>query len=123
MSEYITFFFDLSNNTKFYHWMTHSYPRHKASDVLFNSIIELSDKFMEVYMGRYGRPKTTDRNSLKLNLKLYNDKSIMEYYKTCITYLEGSFTSNLTEKDTDLISLRDDIKEKLNQTLYLFSLS
>jgi hypothetical protein len=123
MTDYVTFFFDLSNNTKLYHWMTHSFPRHKASDELFDSITELSDKFMEVYMGRYGRPKTTDRNSLKLNLKSYNDKSIIDYYKSCITHLEGSFTSHLSDKDTDLINLRDEILGKLNQTLYLFSLS
>ena len=74
-------------------------------------------------MGRYGRPKTTDRSSLKLNLKSYNDKTIVDYYKSCISYLEGSFTSHLTGKDTDLINLRDEILGKINQTLYLFTLS
>lgn len=125
MTEYVVFFFDLSNNTKLYHWTTHSFPRHKASDELFESIIDLSDKFMETYMGRYGRPKTTQeaRGSLKLNLKALNDKSIVEYYKSCIKHLETSFTSGLSEKDTDLINLRDEILGKLNQTLYLFSLS
>lgn len=123
MAEFVTFFFDLSNNTKLYHWMTHSHPRHKASDELFESIVDLSDKFMETYMGRYGRPKTTDRSSLKLSLKTYNDKTIVDYYKSCVSYLQSSFTSTLTEKDTDLVNLRDEILGKINQTLYLFTLS
>jgi len=76
-------------------------------------------------MGKYGRPKTTQeaRASLKLNLKPLNDKTVIEYYKSCIKYLETSFASGLSEKDTDLINLRDEILGKLNQTLYLFSLS
>lgn len=123
MAEYVVFFFDLSNNTKLYHWTTHSFPRHKASDELFDSIINLSDKFMETYMGRYGRPKTTERNVLKLTLKPLNDKTIIEYYKACVKYLETSFAKTLTDKDTDLINLRDEILGKLNQTLYLFTLT
>jgi hypothetical protein len=123
MTEYVIFFFDLSNNTKLYHWTTHSFPRHKAADELFDSIIELSDNFMETYMGRYGRPKIADRTALKLNLKSLSDKSVVDYYKSCITYLESTFAKNLTDKDTDLINIRDEVLGKLNQTLYLFTLS
>lgn len=125
MTEFVVFFFDLSNNTKLYHWTTHSHPRHKASDELFESIIDLSDKFMETYMGRYGRPKATqtDRNSLKLSLKHFNDKTIVEYYKGCVKHLETSFASSLSDKDTDLMNIRDEVLGKLNQTLYLFTLS
>ena len=123
MADYVTFFFDLSNNTKLYHWITHSHPRHKASDELFDSISELSDKFMETYMGKYGRPKFADRASLKLTLKAYTDKSIVDYYKSCVKYLETSFIQSLNDKDTDLINLRDEILGKINQTLYLFTLS
>lgn len=121
MADFVVFFFDLSNNTKLYHWTTHSHPRHKASDALFESIIELSDKFMETYMGRYGRPNS--KNGYKLSLKAFNDKTILEYYKSCVKHLETTFVATLSDKDTDLINLRDEILGKLNQTLYLFTLA
>jgi hypothetical protein len=126
MADFVVFFFDLTNNTKLYHWTTHSHPRHKASDELFESIIDLSDKFMETYMGRYGRPTTkssSDRSAYKLSLKAFNDKTIVEYYKNCVKHLETAFVTSLSDKDTDLINLRDEILGKLNQTLYLFTLA
>jgi hypothetical protein len=120
MSDFVVFFFELSNNTKLYHWMTTSFARHKASDTLFESIIELSDEFMETYMGKYGRPKMS---STKTSLKTLNDKSVLDYYKTCIAFLEGEFVKTLSKDDTDLFNLRDELLGKLRQTLYLFTLN
>lgn len=121
MTDFVVFFFDLCNNTKLYHWTTHSHPRHKASDELFDSIIDLSDKFMETYMGKYGRPIA--KSAYKLSLKALTDKTIVEYYKSCVKHLETTFVTSLSDKDTDLINLRDEILGKLNQTLYLFTLT
>lgn len=122
MSDYVKFFFELSNNTKLYHWMTTSFARHKASDKLFEAIIDLSDKFMEVYMGSYGRPVINDK-ALKLNIKHYSDKSVIEYYKSCKTYLEGPFSKSLKATDTDLLNIRDELLGSINQVLYLFTLA
>jgi hypothetical protein len=122
MSEFVKFFFELSNNTKLYHWMTKSYARHKASDKLFEEIQEHSDKFMEVYMGRYGRPSFAHTQHSKLQLKLCNDKSIIEYYKFCKSHLEGPFATDLKPIDTDLFNIRDELLGAINQVLYLFTL-
>ena len=80
MSDFVLFFFDLINNIKFYHWTTTSFARHKASDELFTSLVELSDKFMEVYMGKYGRPKIIERDG-KIPLKSLGDKSVVDFIK------------------------------------------
>lgn len=102
--------------------MTTGFARHKASDELFESISNISDEFMETIMGKYGRPKLPI--SSKLTLKTLNDKTVIEYYKACIVYLETTFTSTLdTTKDTDLLNLRDELLGKLKKTLYLFTLS
>lgn len=122
MADYVTFFFELSNNTKLYHWNTTSFARHKASDKLFAKITELSDQFMETFMGKYGRPKMQG-GVHKLTLKALTDKSVIEYFKTCIAYLEGPFIKPLSTEDTDLINLRDEILGCLKQTLYLFTLN
>jgi glutaredoxin 2 len=123
MADYVKFFFELSNNTKLYHWMTTSFARHKASDKLFDSIIDLSDKFMETYMGRYGRPSTINDRTAKLNVKTYTDKSIIEYYNSCKAYLESSFAKQLKPTDTDLLNIRDELLGSINQVLYLFTLA
>lgn len=123
MADYVKFFFELSNNTKLYHWMTTSFARHKASDKLFESIIDLSDKFMETYMGRYGRPSIINDKTAKLNVKTYTDKSIIEYYNSCKAILETSFVKQLKPTDTDLLNIRDELLGSINQVLYLFTLA
>jgi hypothetical protein len=100
--------------------MTTSFARHKASDELFASITELSDRFMETFMGKYGRPKQASAS--KLSLKCCTDKSMVEYLKACIAFLEGDFVKPLNSNDTDLINIRDEILGKIKQTLYLFTL-
>lgn len=121
MSDFILFFFDLINNVKLYHWTTSSFARHKGSDELFASLVESTDKFMEVYMGKYGRPKVTEREG-RLTLKSLNDKTVIEYIKTSIKVLKDDLSKQLKDSDVDLFNIRDDILAKLNQTLYLFSL-
>lgn len=121
MSEFVLFFFDLTNNIKLYHWTTTSFSRHKASDELVSSLIDLTDKFMEVYMGKYGRPRVTERDN-KITLKSLSDKNATEYIKASIRTLKDELSKQLKDGDVDLFNIRDEILAKLNQTLYLFSL-
>lgn len=44
-------FFNMLLNIKLYHWETRIYARHKASCDLHSSLTDLTDKFIEVYMG------------------------------------------------------------------------
>lgn len=127
MSDFVLFFFDLINNIKFYHWTTTSYSRHKGSDELFKELVELTDKFMEVYMGKYGRPKISERDikSHKLpqiTLKTFSDKGVIDYVKSSVKTLQNDLSQHLKDSDVELINIRDEILAKLNQTLYLFSL-
>jgi hypothetical protein len=122
MSEFVLFFFDLTNNIKLYHWTTTSFSRHKGSDELFDSIVDLSDKFMEVYMGKYGRPKIALREQHKLSLKQLTDNTAVEYIKSAIKVLKDELSKHLKDTDVDLLNIRDEILAKLNQTLYLFTL-
>ena len=53
INKLVNFFFTLELNLKIYHWNTNSFPRHKASDELGGKILELTDKFVEIFIGRY----------------------------------------------------------------------
>ena len=39
---------------KLYHWKTHSYATHKATDQLYDSLNDNIDKFIEVLLGKTG---------------------------------------------------------------------
>jgi len=115
----ISFFLELSAMIKLYHWMTLKYSRHKASDKLFESILELSDKFIETYLGRYGRNKRDFYENL--TVKKLSDVEFSNYLKKTVKILENDFAKVLLPSDTDLFNIRDEILGKINQTLYLFS--
>lgn len=111
------------NNLKVYHWNTKSYPRHKASDKCFNDIQILFDRFVEVYIGKYGRDKLFLHGGgnvdINVNSKV-NDKNITNLFKQTISFLNDIDLKS--SKDSDLITIRDEILATLNQTLYLFTL-
>jgi hypothetical protein len=117
----IQFFFQMREQIKLYHWQTKSFSRHKATDAVIDSLDEHIDKFVEVYMGKYGRPKmTAGTNTVKVsNL---SEASIVKFIKQCIKYLVGTIPKGLRETDTDLFNIRDEMLAELNQLLYLFSL-
>lgn len=121
MADFVKFFFELQNTMKLYHWNTTSFARHKGSDDLVSSVIELSDEFMEIYMGKYGRPNKSSSKATTLTIKAFTDKDINEYLKASIKQLE-TLSQQLSAKDTDLLNIRDEVLGKLNQTLYLFTL-
>ena len=45
-------FMEILMMIKLYHWKTHSYATHKATDELYSKINENIDKFMEVLLGK-----------------------------------------------------------------------
>jgi Family of unknown function (DUF5856) len=117
----VNFFFTMRSQVKLFHWQTTSYARHKATDDLIKALDENTDKYVEVYMGRYGRPKMTARNS-GTRIQNLNEKSIVKFIKACIGYLEVDLVKKLKPSDTDLVNLRDEMLGELNQLMYLFTL-
>lgn len=118
----INFFFQLREQIKLYHWQTHSYPRHKATDAVVGALDESIDKYVEVYMGKYGRPKLTGSTNT-IRVTNLSEKAIVTFIKSAIAYLNGPLVKGLKPaSDTDLINIRDEMLGELNQLLYLFTL-
>lgn len=109
------------NQVKIYHWQTFSFARHKATDDLVSSLDENIDKFTEVYMGKYGRPHFTEKNS-KIELYDATDKKGHIVIAECIVWLMHDLPKKLKKTDTDLLNIRDEIVADLNQARYLFTL-
>lgn len=122
MSAYdVQFFFHMREQIKLYHWQTKSYSRHKATDSVIDSLDESIDKYVEVFMGKYGRPRMTARNNT-IRITNLSETSIVKFIKTCIAYLLGDLSKKLKPQDTDLMNIRDEMLAELNQLLYLFTL-
>jgi len=118
----VNFFFYMREQLKIYHWQTHSYPRHKATDDLLGALDTTIDTYVETYMGKYGRPKmTTATNTIRV--QNMNEKTAGRFIHSCIAYLQGPLVKRLKPGDTDLINLRDEMLGELNKILYLFTLA
>ena len=116
----IQFFFTMRDQIKLYHWQTVSYARHKATDEVIERLDKNIDRFVEVYIGKYGRPKM---RTLTYKLEQLTDKKASAYVHECIKVLQGVLVKGLTaEKDSDLITIRDEMLADLNQLVYLFTL-
>jgi hypothetical protein len=120
MSHIVHFIFDLQTNIKLYHWMTTSYARHKAADNLVSEVLNLGDKLVEVYIGKYGRPIINKKDTL-IQLQNLNDKNIIKYIDDAVNYLIEDMPKNLKKNDVDLLNIRDELVAILHQTKYLFS--
>ena len=120
-AHHVHFFFQMRDQIKLYHWQTSSYARHKATDDVLKSLDEHIDLFVEVWMGKYGRPKMTKTTDTTI-VKNMADKTAHTFIKTCLAYLQGPLSKSLKATDSDLASIRDEMLGELHQLLYLFSL-
>lgn len=116
----IIFFLQVQSTLKLLHWYTTSYAQHVALDKLHQDVADLSDKFVEVMIGKYGRPKLAKKD-LSFNMDVPNPSASVAYFDTCIKYLVELPLDAV--KDGDLINLRDELVAAFNQTKYLFTLT
>ena len=117
----IQIFFHMTLNIKLFHWQTTSFAKHKATDELLLSLAPLIDQFVEVYIGKYGRPVFEE--AFAVDVASFEDaefKKVIEYY---ISFLKRDLLKSLKTSDTDLTNIRDEMLALFNQTLYLFTLS
>ena len=117
----VAFFFQMRTQIKLYHWQTRLYSRHKASDDVLEKLDEHIDKYVEIYIGKYGRPKM-DASTNTTTVQNLSEGSIIKYIHKYIAYMNTVLVKRLKKDDTDLLSIRDEMVGELNQLLYLFML-
>jgi hypothetical protein len=120
-AEQIHFFLSLRDQIKLYHWQTKVYSRHIATDKILETLEKSIDSYVEVYIGKYGRPKISGKNAA-ITLHNLSEAGATRLINSAIRYLQGPLSKSLRPVDTDLMSIRDDIIADLNQLLYLFTL-
>ena len=120
-AEQIHFFLHLRDQLKLYHWQTHIYSRHVATDKYLKKIEKSIDSYVEIYIGKYGRPKISGKNAL-ITIHNLSEAGATRMIVAAVKYIQGPLTKTLDASDTDLLNIRDEIIADLNQLLYLFTL-
>jgi DNA-binding ferritin-like protein len=117
-------FLEILTMVKLFHWKTHSYATHKATDELYEKLNTNIDSFIEILLGKIGGTRTNLMNQKTIRLiDLTNQDSFkreIEHFKTYLVEL----TNHPTLKEmtnTDLLNIRDTILGDMNQLLYLLS--
>ena len=115
------YFLEMLMMVKLFHWKTHSFATHKATDELYESLNEHIDSFIEVLLGKTGtRINLTQKRSISL-VDLNSQASLKARIEQFKKYLVSMNTNKAvtTMTDTDLLNIRDEILGDLNKFLYL----
>jgi DNA-binding ferritin-like protein len=121
--EITVIFLEMLLMVKLFHWKTHSYATHKATDELYSKLNEDIDKFIEILLGKTGsRIDLMGHKSISL-IDLNSQEQLKSKIESFKSYLVGlthnKGLSSMT--NTDLLSIRDEILGDMNQFLYLLT--
>jgi hypothetical protein len=119
-SHIVKLFLEMLNMVKLYHWKTHSYAQHKATDELYGKLNDLIDQFIEVLLGK-------DASRIKMlekRIDLIDSKNVSDFKARIYEYREFLIDMNMyfdIKRDSDLLNIRDEILGTINQFLYLMT--
>jgi DNA-binding ferritin-like protein len=113
-------FMELLTMIKLYHWKTHSFSQHKATDELYAKLNENIDTFVEILLGKSKQRVTM----LEKKMTMYDLEDKTELREHIFEYRQFLIDmSNIfsPKRDSDLLNVRDEILGDLNQFLYLLT--
>jgi DNA-binding ferritin-like protein len=116
-------FLEMIMMVKLFHWKTHSYATHKATDELYSKLNEHVDQFIEVLLGKSGsRIDLMKRHNIRL-MDLQSPERLKREIQSFKSYLVGLDREKAlqTMSNSDLYNIRDEILGDLNQFLYLLT--
>ena len=116
-------FLEMLMMVKLFHWKTHSYATHKATDELYTSLNEHIDTFIEVLLGKTGSRIDLMRNKTIKLMDLNSQEQLKSKIMSLKGYLVGLDNNNAlkTMSNSDLFNIRDEILGDLNKFLYLLT--
>ena len=98
-----------------YHWQSLSFANHMALGELYDGIHDLTDTFMEAYMGKYGREQTAVNSAILVDYDVNNKMEKINEFE--------QFLVNCDLPDTDLLNIRDEMLGLVHKVKYLLTLS
>lgn len=120
MEQVIIELLTIQNQFRIFHWQTKSFSRHKAYGKIYGSLDDLIDTFVEVCMGKHGRPDFTGGVSLVVSDMKELDP--VNFSDAVIEFLLDLNNKYDELKDSDLLNIRDEIMALINRLKYLLTL-
>lgn len=105
---------------KHLHWQTKSYAKHNAYGKLYDDLTEQIDEFVEICMGKHGRPSFPD--GYIIEGKDISEISINEFMIDACEFLINLNEIYDRNIDSDLLNIRDEMLGKFNKLKYLLTL-
>jgi DNA-binding ferritin-like protein len=117
-------FLEVLNTVKLYHWKTHSYAAHKATDELYSKLNENIDHFVEVLLGKCGN-RISLEHVKHILLKDFNHENQMMRemtdFKSFLVGMDTQLKQMGGMTNSDLFNIRDEMLSNVNQFLYLMT--
>ncbi len=120
LSTNVQFLLETQLQFRILHWQTKGYARHQAFGGIYSTLDDLIDTFTETAMGKYGRFSLSE-NEKTIKLQNISDLELSLFIKTIKGKLVG-LSSDLTDKDSDLLNIRDEMLGEINKLSYLLTL-
>ena len=120
LSTNVQFLLETQLQFRILHWQTKGYARHQAFGGIYSTLDGLIDTFTETAMGKYGRFSLSE-NEKTIKLQNISDLELSLFIKTIKGKLIG-MSSDLTDKDSDLLNIRDEMLGEINKLSYLLTL-
>jgi hypothetical protein len=121
MATIMSVFLGIQSQFKVFHWQTQSYAKHKAYGDIYDTFSDLSDEFMEVYMGKYDRV-ALEGESDSIQLSNIGELNPDEFIETVIEFLLSLNNQLNDSRDSDLLNIRDEMLAATNKLKYLLTL-
>ena len=119
-SHIVRMFLEMLNVVKLYHWKTHSFAQHKATDELYERLNGHIDTFVEVLLGKdQSRIQMVERS-----IQLMDPSEKTDFQNKVLEYRGFLTDMNIyfdPARDTDILNIRDEILGDINQFLYLMT--
>lgn len=104
---------------RIFHWQTDSYAQHQAFGKIYDALDDMTDTFVETYMGKFGRAKPTVTYQISLK-SLTSSMVVDEVIDAFIEYLNSM--NDHAEISSDLLNIRDSILGEVHTLKYLLTL-
>lgn len=116
----VSSFIQFQLSLKIYHWQTHVYSRHVASDTLHSTLSRNIDRIIEALQGMQNKRVNFTQTS-PLQLQNMDDVTMDRMLRRFGEWLQDDF-QKLVPMNQFILNIRDEIVCDIAQTLYLFSL-
>lgn len=120
ISSKVKFLLEAQVQFKIMHWQTKGYARHNAFGMIYDTLSDLIDTFVEESMGKYGRfiLEDGDKTIQLQNLSEINGKAMINTIAQSLV----QFTDEFDATDTNLLNVRDEMLGSVYKLSYLLTL-